>query len=182
MKKIPTIFERDWNGDRSRVVDEVNPDAQWVFDGEGIVTRKLDGTSCMFNGQWWKRREVKKGMPEPKGFLLSENDLTTGKRVGWMPVNEGPEDRYHREAIKRCGDVLNHGTYELIGPKIQGNKHGVESHGMISHLSTGSVEGVERTSEGIRAALEACDVEGFVFQHEDGRMAKIKRRDFGLDW
>ena len=26
------------------------------------------------------------------------------------------------------------------------------------------------------------DIEGIVWHHPDGRMAKIKRRDFGLSW
>jgi hypothetical protein len=47
MKKIPTIFERDWEGDRSKVLDRKNPECAWVFAGEGKATRKLDGTSCM---------------------------------------------------------------------------------------------------------------------------------------
>ena len=43
MKKIPTMFERDWNGDRSRVVNQVHPGCEWVLAGEGVATRKLDG-------------------------------------------------------------------------------------------------------------------------------------------
>lgn len=35
-------------------------------------------------------------------------------------------------------------------------------------------------SDGIHAALEANPIEVIVFHHEDGRMAKIKKRDFGL--
>ena len=47
MKKIPTVFERDWNGDRSRVVDVVHPGCEWVLAGEGVPTLKQDGTCCM---------------------------------------------------------------------------------------------------------------------------------------
>ena len=46
MQKIPTLFERDWTGDRSRVLDKVNPEAAWVLAGEGVATRKRDGTAC----------------------------------------------------------------------------------------------------------------------------------------
>lgn len=53
MKKIPTIFERDWNGDKSRVIDKINPEAQWVFDGEGTPTRKLDGTSVKIEDNFY---------------------------------------------------------------------------------------------------------------------------------
>ena len=34
MKKIPTLFKRD-PVNRSLVTREVNPDCQWVIDGEG---------------------------------------------------------------------------------------------------------------------------------------------------
>jgi hypothetical protein len=51
MKKIPTIFERDWEGDRSKVLDKKNPECAWVFAGEGKATRKLDGTSCLIRGR-----------------------------------------------------------------------------------------------------------------------------------
>jgi hypothetical protein len=33
---------------------------------------------------------------------------------------------------------------------------------------------------GLRAWMEGRDIEGVVFHHADGRMAKIKLRDFGL--
>ncbi|GGH67162.1 hypothetical protein HNQ91_001716 [Filimonas zeae] len=39
-----------------------------------------------------------------------------------------------------------------------------------------------RTFEGIRTFLESFEGEGVVFHHPDGRMCKIKRRDFGMKW
>ena len=60
MKKIPTLFERDWNGDRSRVLPQVHSGCEWVLAGEGIATRKLDGTCCMIrDGKLYKRRELR---------------------------------------------------------------------------------------------------------------------------
>lgn len=37
MKKIPTLFARDEATNRKHVKNEVNPDAKWVLDGEGIA-------------------------------------------------------------------------------------------------------------------------------------------------
>src|SRR6185312_6575547 len=100
MKKIPTIFERDWEGDRSRVLDKPNPACAWVFAGEGKATRKLDGTSCMVrDGKLYKRRELRQGDKSPVDFEGIGYDEETKKTVGWIPVGEGPEDRYHREAF-----------------------------------------------------------------------------------
>jgi len=41
--------------------------------------------------------------------------------------------------------------------------------------------GVARVEKvGFREWLKGRDIEGLVFHHPDGRMAKIKKRDFGL--
>lgn len=100
MKKIPTIFERNWNGDRSRVVNTPHPDCGWVFAGEGEATRKIDGTSCMVRaGKLYKRREFREGQVIPHDFEIAGEDAETKKMVGWVPVGDLPEDRWHREAF-----------------------------------------------------------------------------------
>lgn len=184
MKKIPTVFERDWNGDRSRVVNQVHAACEWVLAGEGVATQKLDGTCCMIRGgKLYKRRELKPTDNAPEGFELSGKDDETGKIVGWMPVGDGPDDRYHREAFAEITSqgpgYYPDGTYELIGPKIQGNPEGRDSHYLFPH---GVIikDGAPRTFDGLREWLVGADMEGLVFHHPDGRMAKIKLRDFGL--
>lgn len=184
MKKIPTVFERDWNGDRSRVLDQIHPGCEWVLAGEGVATRKLDGTCCLIrDGTLYKRREFRALDPMPMDFESVGVDLETGKSVGWVPVGDGPEDRYHREGLewlKRNYRLLND-TYELIGPKIQGNPEGWQEHALISHtVDRRIMDGAPRTFSGLRDWLTGGDIEGIVFQHPDGRMAKIKLRDFGL--
>jgi Family of unknown function (DUF5565) len=184
MKKIPTVFERDWNGEPSMVVDKVTEGCEWVLAGEGIATRKFDGSCCLIrDGKLYKRREIRAGQVPPLNFEQVDADLTTGKRVGWVPVGDGPEDRWHRNAFLddpafRPGERPD-GTYELLGPKINGNPERSETHFLVRH---GAIEVVvhERTFENIRLFLTALDMEGIVFHHPDGRMAKIKGRDFGL--
>lgn len=181
MKKIPTVFERDWNGDKSRVVDQPHKDCAWVFAGEGHATRKIDGTSCMVrDGKLYKRRELRDGDELPPGFELSTSDDETGKRVGWIPVGDGPEDRYHREAFAD-GPHAN-GTYELIGPKVQGNPERAERHMLIMHGTgiAGMLDNVPRCFDGLREWMAGKDIEGIVWHRPDGRMAKLKLRDFGL--
>lgn len=178
MKKIPTMFERDWGGDRSRVVDQVHPGCEWVLAGEGIATRKLDGTCCMVrDGKLFKRRELRASDKPPPLFEQADYDPETEKTVGWVPCDIGPEDKWHLSAFE-AEPSLPDGTYELVGPKIQGNPEGWSSHQLIAH---GSIRGedVPRTFEGLRDWLADRDIEGIVFHHPDGRMAKIKLRDFG---
>lgn len=180
MKKIPTIFERDWDGDRSRVLEKPTPGCEWVFAGEGVATRKYDGTCvAVMDGLYVKRHEVREGKPVPEGFLGVQDD--SGKMIGWLVVGDGPEDKWHREALNTAGGIgaLEEGTYELVGPKVQGNREKYAEHTLIRH-SHAEPYIVSRTYEGMRELLAELDIEGFVFHHPDGRMAKIKKRDFGL--
>lgn len=182
MKKTPTVFERDWDGDRSRVLPQVHPGCEWVLAGDGVPTRKLDGTCCMVRKrQLFRRQEIKEDQTVPEDFEEVDFDAETDKRVGWRPVGEGPEDRWHREAFEDLQNKAD-GTYELIGPKIQGNPEKVTGHLLIAHTieCLGIAEEVPRDFEGLKAYLATQDIEGIVFHHPDGRMAKVKKRDFGL--
>ena len=50
MKKIISLFQRNYEGDRL-VRDELVPGAEWVAAGEGVATRKWDGTSA-YGARW----------------------------------------------------------------------------------------------------------------------------------
>ena len=48
MKKIPTLFERKFENHRVMgVTEKVMPGYEWVLQGEGTATVKIDGTCCM---------------------------------------------------------------------------------------------------------------------------------------
>lgn len=185
MKKIPSIFIRDWNGDKNLVTREINPDCDWVFRAEGIASIKMDGTCCMVRaGKLFKRREIKPGQTIPADFESCGEDLETGKLVGWVPVGDGPDDQYHREAWKAASFPNHHGlpdgTYELLGPKVQGNPEKVATHTLVRHGSAVPEEYIPLDFDGLYEWLSVHDVEGLVWRHrDDGRMAKIKGRDFG---
>jgi hypothetical protein len=194
VKKIPTIFERDWNGDRSKVLDKPNPECAWVFAGEGVATRKLDGTSCLVRGNMlYKRRELPKNTTAPAGFEAADYDTETGKTVGWVLVGDGPEDRWHREAFEFLKEArLNwiplvdpnsavpDGTYELVGPKIQGNPEHYPTHTLVRHDETEKYLDAPRTFKELWYWMDGEDIEGLVWHHPDGRMAKLKLRDMDL--
>ncbi len=178
MKKIKTVFVIDRELRRAtEVVQE-----KWVLDGEGKATIKFDGTSSMIlNGVLYKRFDAKHGKTPPEGFMPAEAapDIHTGHWPGWVAVKEtAPEDKWHREAFS--AGPLEDGTYELVGPKVQKNKYGKTRHELIRHGSV--VVDVPRTREGLIGWLEANEHEGLVFHREDGRMAKLRRKDFGIKW
>jgi hypothetical protein len=178
MNKISTMFERDWNGDRSRVLNQIHAGCEWVAAGEGVATRKIDGACAMVRGgKLYKRRELREGDATPNDFELVGFDEETKKAVGWVPVGEGPEDKWFRESFD---SGLVDGTYELVGPKVQGNPEHYESHRLVSHQETGTFDDCPRTFDELQVWMSGRDIEGIVFHHPDGRMAKIKLRDFGI--
>jgi hypothetical protein len=181
MKKIISLFKREYNGGRM-VYDEVVEGAEWVIRGEGVATRKYDGTCCMIkDGVFYKRYDVKKGKAAPDNFVpAQEPDEVTGHYPGWIPVGEGPEDQWHRDGLS-WQEPPPDGTYELIGPKINGNKERVAHHLLVRH-GQNVLNNVPRTFEGLKNWLENKDMEGVVWHHPDGRMVKIKKRDFGYFW
>jgi hypothetical protein len=180
MKKIPTLFARDWDGDRRYVLNQVTPGCEWVIKGEGLPTRKYDGTCVMFDGEhWWARREVREGKPEPAGFVVLEHDDETGKTVGWEPVAQSGFARWHAEAAADDDGLgWDPGTYELVGPKINGNPENAPSHMLLMHGDAAPLDDAPRDFDGLAVWLHAHPWEGIVWHHPDGPMAKIKKRDF----
>lgn len=82
MKKIPTLFNREFENHRIKTITpDVTPGCEWVLAGEGVATEKLDGTCCLFkDGKLWKRYDAKRGKPIPAGAILCqpEADAVTG--------------------------------------------------------------------------------------------------------
>lgn len=182
MKKIPTLYVRDPD-DRAHVLPEVTPGCEWVTAGEGVATRKYDGTCVLVaSGALWARRELKAGVDSdqwPPGFAPVDYDEVTGKTTGWVPVTDAPEYRWHREAADTHAGILFDGTYELVGPKINGNPEAFDQHTLIRHGEYRYEPGEVPTDfEGLRGWLLGQPHEGVVWHHPDGRMAKLKRRDF----
>src|SRR3954468_3271316 len=83
MRKIPSVFERAWDGDR-QAMRAVTAGTEWVLAGEGVATRKWDGTCCLVRGgKLFKRYEVKAHGRPPQSFEpATEADPITGKQQG----------------------------------------------------------------------------------------------------
>jgi len=178
MKSIPTLVVRD---DRGRAVLPVviEPECSWAMEGEGVATLKIDGTCCaVIGGVFYKRHRhrAELGAP-PKGWTHHDGHGDSGH--GWLPVGDGPEDRWHREAFT---PGLEDGTYELVGPKVQQNRYGLERHQLWRHGARKPIELPPHDPEKLRDYMEHLGHEGIVWHHPDGRMAKLKCRDFGLHW
>lgn len=180
MQKIPTLFERD-EADRRHVTDVVTLGCEWVLAGEGIATRKYDGTCVMLDegGRWWARREVKPDKAAPANYVLVNLDETTGKAMGWEPIEQSSFAKAFADTA-RAG--FQPGTYELVGPKVNGNPEGFDGHALVRHADaeTFGVTGHPRLADDLKALVAAVGRtgwEGIVWHHPDGRMAKLKARD-----
>ncbi len=187
MKKIPTLFKRDF---KSRLVyDEIYPGNEWVLNGEGFGTVKFDGTPCLIKDNvMHKRYDAKNGKIPPSDFIPceSEPDPITGHWPGWILVKENNEDKFFWEAIEPFQEILpyffiENGTYELVGPKIQGNPYLLQKHSLWLHGSKRGIPNLKSFEE-VKNFLSSFQEEGIVWYHPDGKMAKIKRRDFGFQW
>jgi hypothetical protein len=182
MKKISTLFRKDPN-DLKRVINEVNPGNEWVFNGEAIATRKFDGTAAaIINGELYKRYDVKKGKQVPiHAIPCQEPDTITGHWPHWVKCEVRPEDKFFLEAFHDLVDKKD-GTYELVGPKVQGNPEKFAKHTLVLHGSI-RIDLPSLDFDVLREWLTSSenDIEGIVFHHiNDGRMCKLRKSDFGV--
>ncbi|HLP11790.1 MAG TPA: DUF5565 family protein [Flavobacteriales bacterium] len=183
MKKISTLFKKDPTN-LARIINEVNPENAWVLHGEGIATRKFDGTSvAIIGGELFKRYDVKKGREVPAGAIAcQEPDEKSGHHPHWLKCVPGtPEDKYFFEAFDKL-ETKEDGTYELCGPKVQGNPEKLDIHKLVKHgsevLELPSLEFEELKNY---LSNSANNIEGIVFHHtSDGRMCKLRKKDFGI--
>ena len=182
MEKIPTLFLRN-PANMKFVTREVNPEASWVFAVEAIPTVKRDGTNVrvtILNGKCIALEKRRNPTREEKA---------TGAEPSYVLASiDEPSDKHIFAAI----DATDFSTWpegqwpaEALGPKIQG---GIESS--VPMLYPFSFRAsrlldfpVVVTFDTIRDYLEIHPIEGIVW-HDPmlHRMAKIKRRDFGLPW
>lgn len=187
MKKIPSLFERNYAGDR-KVRNAVLPESEWVTSGEGVATRKWDGMAVLIkNGEPFKRYDAKVGRTPPDNFMPAqpEPDPVSGHWPGWVPA-VGPDAAVALEGIAWGKEHLfpggiPDGTYEVCGPKI-GTRHGPNPERLTEQILV--VHGADilancpRDFDGLMAYLRDLNIEGIVWHHPDGRMAKIKKNDF----
>lgn len=187
MKKISTLFKKD-PSDLGRIINEVDPQNEWVYSGDAIPFRKFDGAAAaIFDGEFYKRYDVKLGRIAPEGAIpCQEPDEITGHWPHWVKCDRNkPEDQYFFDAVVILGGREHRnfdGTYELVGPKVQGNPEGLKNHALIPH-DFEPLDITDFSFESLRSYLSnpENDIEGIVFHHKkDGRMCKIRKSDFGV--
>lgn len=191
---MPTLFKRTFDNDGKMIgiTNEVTKGCEWVLKGEGTASRKRDGTCVMFNFNndglltMYRRYDCKRGRTPPKGFIPCDvPDLITGHWPGWVEIEDfrSGDGRIFEACfvgyVNITGFIPKPGTYEAVGPKINGNPENLDYYTLIKHGA--ETLNVKRSFEGIKKYLETHYIEGIVFCNGDN-MCKIKRVDFGLEW
>lgn len=187
MRKIKTIFERDWNGNRA-VIDQilVSPEVLQA----ATATEKLDGMNVRLTVRNYTLvRLEKRRNPDKVQKLKGINE------PWYMDADEfSPGDKYLWEAARNTDitDVPDgEWSGEAVGPKIQGNPLNLEKHEVVL-FSLGKApifENVPVTYTELAQWLpqqlskygKNCGIEGIVWHTQDGDMFKIKTKDFKPD-
>ena len=198
MKKIPTIFPKDPT-DLGQVTDGV------LMPGIEHFKIKIDGTACMikdgkpfcrFDAKLFKRKKGKVihyTMEEvisklPHGAIACQKpDEKSGHFPHWIPVlDTDPGQKYILEGFLNLGDTLIDGTYECVGPKLQGNPHGEDKHLWIPHFNDKlklfhlfRIHTENKPFEFLKDFLKDFKYEGLVaYDSNNLPIGKIRRSDF----
>ena len=188
MKKIPTCFERVFEGHK---IKGILPDfhcgiCKYAVEN-GTATLKLDGSCCMIKDHHiFKRYDFKPGRKLPAGAIPCQDrpDEVTGHFPHWVKCEpNNPADKWFLEAYDRYSSLhlwRSGDTFEAIGKHFNGNPYNLSNDILVPH---GTIElDVPRTFEGIKKFLTENYIEGIVFWRDGEPKCKIKRSDFGLPW
>lgn len=194
MKKIPTLFERQFENHRIiGITDKITPGCEEAFLN-GYATIKFDGSCCtIMDGKFYKRYDAKKGKKPPEGAIpCCDPDPVTGHWPHWVLVDpDNPADKWFVEALKisfpysskKPMDLPNslNGTYEAVGLHFNGNPYVMRKDRLITH-GDAVIPNLTRTFDGVKQCLENTPIEGIVFWLDGEPVCKIKRSDFGFSW
>jgi len=190
MPKLESPFIRKEINGHYIVTDEINPGYEWVFTDEKVMAiEKLDGTNVSI----YIEDGVIRGIWNRTERLPFFNK---GKRH----IIEGLLESFERGIMEFLVDGQHFG--ELIGPKVNGNPYQLKEHRWIPFSTFGQEhlrykswgkypKDYKTISEWFHTDLmplyslmitgnKQGFVEGIVFTHPDGRMAKLRRDMF--DW
>jgi len=186
MKKIKTIFERDWDGDRT-VIDKLAVDFDFAT---ALPTEKLDGMNV--------RLTVRNHMLVRLEKRRNPDKIQKAKGIEdpwYVDADEyGPEDKYLYLAAKNTDlSSIEDGEWsgEALGPSIQGNPLNLESHRVVL-FSKGQAPAIYDAPTDYKALKvffktrkseygKDCLMEGIVWHGANGDMVKIKAKDFEKD-
>ena len=189
MKKIKTIFERNWEGDKTVVntfIEGVDEEVLLM----GIPTEKIDGMNVRATLRSGTCVRLEKRRNPDK--IQKHKGIEEPWYVDASPFEQG--DKWLYDALSNTPlDDLPDGEWsgEAVGPNIQGNPLNLDTNRIV-FFSLGqcpSFESVPNTYNELKEWLPKqqslygnnCGIEGIVWHLPDGEMLKIKTKDFKPD-
>ena len=186
MKKILTIFDRNWESDR-----KVNPKLIVDFNfAEAIATEKLDGMNI--------RLTIRKGTVVRVEKRRNPTQLQKGEGIfepWYVDAQESDtQDKWIFDAVRNTDfSTVVDGEWsgEAIGKNIQGNPLNLENNQVFlfslpDWKAKITLVDVPNNFDEMAAYLKNRKsvigndalIEGIVWHHPNGEMVKIKRKDF----
>lgn len=186
MRKIKTIFDRNWTTNR-----KVNATLAVDFDFAGaIATEKLDGMNVRLTLRQHEVVRVEKRRNPTK--LQKSKGIIEPWYVDADP--QASQDKWIFDAVNNTDYTeVPDGAWsaEAIGKNIQGNPLNLEGNTIFffslpAWRARITLANVPSEFEALRTYLaqqksaigKETLIEGIVWHHPDGRMVKIKRKDF----
>jgi len=186
MEKIPTIVDRNWDGDR-----KVNSNLVVDFDfGAAIATEKLDGTNVRVTVRNHAVVRVEKRRNPSK--IQKKQGIKDPWYVDADQHDSG--DMYIFQAVANTDfSNVDDGEWsaEAVGEKIQGNPLNLEGHTLFifslpEHMDKVIYQDAPANFEELKKWLPKqkskfgndCGIEGIVWHSVFGSMCKIKIKDF----
>ena len=183
MEKIPTIFERNWEGNRG-VIDKIVVDIEKVESA--VATEKLDGTNVRVTvrNHTCVRLEKRRNPDKIQKFK--------GIKDPWyVDADEfDAQDKWIYDALKNTDlTQITDGEWsgEAVGTNIQGNPLQLDKN-IIVFFTLGQAPVWENVPIDFNELKEWLpkqqskygkgNIEGIVWHHTDGSMFKIKAKDF----
>jgi hypothetical protein len=174
------------------------------------VTGKVDG-ECYYirDNQLLKRRDLKAGRDKPENWLETCPADNKGHRIGFMKLANNAGDKWALSTLtyrdnktfikavtidKGYFDIvdlpieqLDGRTVELVGPKIQGNKHMLNVHCVIPHglfQLTGFPKKFcfDEFVKWFATDNKTRFFEGIVVHFNNGELYKIHRHHLDMEW
>ena len=140
MKKIPTLFKREFEDNNIKSISsEVTEGMEFVLEGKGVATVKIDGSCCaIIDGKFYVRYDAKHGKPVPEDAIKCQPkpDPVTGHLPCWRPYDENnPNHKWFGVAYENAlkNGPLADGTYEAIGNHFNGNMYKMDNDTLVKH-------------------------------------------------
>jgi hypothetical protein len=181
--------KQKWDRKKKKKVLKDMPKS-WVLTGVQTATHGV-GYMPLEKGDTWFFDVFERDLETPNEMDEIGHPLIGGEPSTRVRVARIEEGRLTYEYVEL--DELNNRSFELLGPRIQSNSHGLEHHALMEHgeiecsnypdISSNTGESLlEEIREWHRNDPIGAAIEGIVLHFENGKMFKLHRHHLDMEW